>query len=82
MKYALIALFLVASTGTTAAFAQEGMGHGPPKAPTTVPTPTILPTQPVPTGTPKTASAHVVTSLGETGPAISSDSRKRGLRLA
>jgi len=84
MKVALITLFLVASTGTSVAFAQEGMGHGPPSAPTTVPTPTILPTtQPATTGTtPKTAAAHLGTILNEMGPVISSESRKRGLRLA
>jgi len=83
MKVALIALVLMASTGTTVAFAQEGAGRGPPSTPTTMPSPTTLPTtQPATTGTPKTASAHVGSSLSETGPAISSESRKRGLRLA
>jgi len=84
MKYALITSLLIASTGTSVAFAQEGLGHGPPSMPTTVPTPTVLPTQPVPTGTPKSASAHFATSLEETSAAISSarESRKRGLRLA
>lgn len=86
MKYAVIALVLVASTGTAAAVAQEGAGHGPPSsqtAPVVVPTSPTLPTLPS-TGTPKTASAHVGTSLSETGPAISSarESRKRGSRLA
>jgi hypothetical protein len=83
MKYALITLLLVASTGTTVAVAQEGAGHGPPTAPTTVPTPTPQPTVPTSTGTPKSASALLGTSLSEIGPAISSarESRRRGLRL-
>ena len=80
MKYALMTLFLVASAGTTAAFAQEGTSHGPP--PATMPTPTIIPTTVPATTTPaKTASAHVGTSLYDLGPVIS-ESRKRGLRLA
>lgn len=85
MKYALIGLLLIASTGATVAVAQDGGAHGPPSAPATVPTPTILPTVPTPTGSPKSASAHVVgTSLNEMGPAISSgrESRKRGSRWA
>ena len=87
MKYALIALLLVASTGTTVALAQEGAGHGPPSsqtAPVIVPTAPTLPTAPSTTGTPKSASVQVGTSLNETGPAISSarESRKRGSRLA
>jgi hypothetical protein len=83
MKYALIGLLLMASAGTTVAVAQEGGGRGPPAAPTTVPTPTPQPTVPTQTGTPKSASALLGTSLNETGPAISSgrESRKRGLRL-
>ncbi|HWZ62542.1 MAG TPA: hypothetical protein VNX02_05940 [Steroidobacteraceae bacterium] len=83
MKYAVITLLLVASTGTTVAVAQEGNGHGPPTAPTTVPTPVPQPTVPTSTGTPKSASAFLGTSLNEIGPAISTarESRRRGLRL-
>jgi hypothetical protein len=83
MKYALIALLLIASTGTTVAVAQEGGGHGPPTAPTTMPTPTPQPTVATSTATPKSASAYVGTSLNEIGPAISSarESRRRGPRL-
>ena len=82
MKVAFVALLLVTSAGTSVAFAQDGMGHGPPSVPSTIPTPTIVPTTTVPTTTPKTASIHVGTSLYEIGPMISSESRKRGLRQA
>jgi hypothetical protein len=87
MKCALIALLVIASTGTNVALAQEGMGHGPPSTPTTpasVPTPTTLPTSPSSTGTPKSAAAHVGASVDELGPVISSarESRKRGSRPA
>lgn len=83
MKYAVITLVLLASAGTSVAFAQEGNGHGPPTAPATVPTPVVVPTVPTSTGTPKSASAFVGTSLNEIGPVISStrESRKRGVRL-
>jgi hypothetical protein len=83
MKYAVIALLLMASTGTTVAVAQDGGGRGPPTAPATVPTPVPQPTVPTQTGAPKSASALLGTSLNEIGPAISStrESRKRGLRL-
>jgi len=45
MKYAFLSLLLVASTATTAAFAQEGAGQGPPHVIVVVgPLPASLPT--------------------------------------
>jgi hypothetical protein len=84
MKYPVITLLLLASSGATVAVAQDGNGHGPPSAPVVVPTPTTLPTMPAPTGTTKSFSARIDTSLNEIGPAISSarESRRRGPRLA
>ena len=32
MRYAIVTLFVIASTATTLAVAQDGLGHGPPKA--------------------------------------------------
>jgi len=45
MKYAILSLLLMTSTAATAAFAQEGVGQGPPHVivgphPTSVPTTT------------------------------------------
>lgn len=82
MKYAVITLLLLAPAITTVAVAQEGGGHGPPaSAPVIVPKPTTLPTQTAPSGSPKSLSAQVGTSLNEVSPAISV-TRRRGLQVA
>ena len=84
MKYAVIALLVLAPGIATVAVAQEGGGHGPPNMPVIVPSPTTLPTQPVPTGSSKSLSAHVGTSVEEMAPVISDtrQSRKRGRQPA
>ena len=41
MRYAIATLLVIASTATTLAVAQDGIGHGPPKA-------SIIATQPTP----------------------------------
>jgi hypothetical protein len=49
MKYAIVTLSFMISTVATVALAEDGGGHGPPKAPiiiTPLPTPT-LPTKPL-----------------------------------
>jgi len=81
MKYAVITLLLLGSTGATVAVAQDGSGHGPPTVPI-VTTPTTQPTMPAPTGSTSSLSAHAGTSLNEMGPAIASarESRRRGSR--
>jgi hypothetical protein len=43
MKPAILSILLVTSAAATAAFAQEGVGQGPPHAPIMGPTPTTLP---------------------------------------
>ena len=56
MKPAILSLLLLASTVTTAAFAQEGMGQGPPGSPIVVGPLGSLPTTTspaAPAGTPK-----------------------------
>ena len=40
MRYAIVTLFVIASTATTLAVAQDGLGHGPPKASNIVTRPT------------------------------------------
>jgi hypothetical protein len=84
MRYPVITLLLLASTGATVAVAQDGSGHGPPHAPVIVPTPTTLPTQPAPTKSPTSFSAQPGSSFNEIGPLISSarEARRRGPRLA
>jgi len=47
MKCAILSLLIMTSTATTAAFAQEGTGQGPPHAPVILPT--TLPTTTSPT---------------------------------
>lgn len=84
MKYAVIALLFLAPGITTVAVAQEGGGHGPPSMPVIVPSPTTLPTQPVPTGSTKSLSANAGISFDEISPVISDtrQSRKRGRQVA
>ena len=41
MRYAIVTLLVIASTAATVALAQDGLGHGPPKA-------SIIVTQPTP----------------------------------
>ncbi len=52
MKRAIAAFFVLAATTTTAAVAQDGTGHGPPKLPI------IIGPQPLPVPIPTTPTGH------------------------
>lgn len=50
MRYAIVTLLAMASSVTTVAIAQDGNGHGPPRAPIIVMPQTPMPTPASPTG--------------------------------